>query len=51
MKTETKECENCGKEKECEETKQGHWFCSYECLENFYGDEVLGNEDFKSAKT
>ena len=51
MNTEIKRCEHCENETECEETKLGHWFCSYECFEAFYHDEVLENEDFKSAKT
>lgn len=46
-------CEFCGKiieDNKETRTKQDHLFCSYECLQGFYGDEIPENEDFLSAK-
>ena len=42
-------CEFCEQEYACEETRLGHWFCCYECLEGFYCDEIPEEEDFKSV--
>ena len=44
-------CEMCGKDLtgmafEETNTKHGHDFCSYVCMEAFYGDNVPEDEDF-----
>ena len=49
METIIRECEFCDETKECKETKEGHYFCCYACLESFYGDDVPEDEDFVSA--
>lgn len=52
MKTRTEgNCEYCGKSLigeayEDTESKQGHSFCNYECMEEFYENEIPESEDF-----
>ena len=47
-KTDT--CDMCDNDSDyMETTKKGKKFCSYECLQAFYGDEVPEDEDFISA--
>jgi len=45
-------CEYCDKEIEISkktETKSGHYFCSYECFEDFFGGEINEDDDFKEV--
>ena len=49
MKKEERECDRCGEVRECEQTKLGLWFCSYECMQDYYGG-IPEEEDFLSAK-
>jgi hypothetical protein len=52
MKTREKGiCEHCEKKLtgmayEQTHTKEGHDFCSYECMAGYYGDDIPEREDF-----
>lgn len=55
VRTDGTKCEFCDKNLDGEaleetHTKKGHDYCSYECLEAAYSDDVPEGEDFLTAK-